>query len=209
MTLHTWWLFVVAVFLLSATPGPNMLHILSRSVDLGIKRSIAAMAGCLVALIMILTASAMGLTALLMALPGAFEILRYLGVAYLLYLGLKSWCSKITPLDVGANTLHASLSSVVLFRGGFMIGISNPKLLLFAAAFLPQFVNPSAAQIPQFTILVTSFSIIECFWYVIYAAGGRSLSQYLTRPAVKRIFNRITGAIFIGFAAFLLKAKPA
>lgn len=208
MTLHTWWLFVVAVFLLSGTPGPNMLHILSRSVELGIKRSVAAMAGCLTALVTVLTASAVGLTTLLMALPGAFEILRYGGVAYLLYLGIKTWCSEVAPLDVGENKLPASLPTTALFRGGFIIGISNPKLILFATAFLPQFVNPAAAQAPQFAILVASFSSVECFWYVIYAAGGRSLSHYLVRPYIKRIFNRVTGAIFVGFAALLLKTRP-
>ncbi|KXV22929.1 LysE family translocator [Gluconobacter japonicus] len=208
MTLHTWWLFVAAVFLLSGTPGPNMLHILSRSVDLGMKRSIAAMAGCLTALVTVLTASSVGLTTLLMALPGAFEILRYVGVAYLLYLGIKAWRSDVAPLDIGEDKLPVSLSSAILFRGGFIIGISNPKLLLFATAFLPQFVNPAAAQAPQFAILVASFSIVECFWYVIYAAGGRSLSHYLTRPSIKRVFNRVTGMIFVGFAALLLKTRP-
>ncbi|MBO1327783.1 LysE family translocator [Acetobacter suratthaniensis] len=208
MTLHTWWLFVAAVFLLSGTPGPNMLHILSRSVEMGMKRSIAAMAGCLCALVTVLIASAAGLSTLLLALPGAFAALRYAGVVYLLYLGIKAWRSDVTPLDVGGQVLPAILPARVLFRGGFMIGISNPKLLLFAAAFLPQFVNPAAAQVPQFMILVASFAAVECFWYVIYAAGGHSLSRYLARPAIKRVFNRITGAIFVGFAALLLKAKP-
>lgn len=208
MTLHTWWLFVAAVFLLSGTPGPNMLHILSRSVEMGMKRSVAAMAGCLCALVTVLIASAAGLSTLLLALPGAFAALRYAGVVYLLYLGIKAWRSDVTPLDVGGQVLPAILPARVLFRGGFMIGISNPKLLLFAAAFLPQFVNPAAAQVPQFLILVASFAAVECFWYVIYAAGGHSLSRYLARPAIKRVFNRITGAIFVGFAALLLKAKP-
>ena len=208
MTLHTWWLFVAAVFLLSGTPGPNMLHILSRSVEMGMQRSIAAMAGCLCALVTVLIASAAGLSTLLLALPGAFAALRYAGVVYLLYLGIKAWRSDVTPLDVGGQVLPAILPARVLFRGGFMIGISNPKLLLFAAAFLPQFVNPAAAQVPQFMILVASFAAVECFWYVIYAAGGHSLSRYLARPAIKRVFNRTTGAIFVGFAALLLQAKP-
>ncbi|GAN60599.1 LysE family translocator [Acetobacter cibinongensis] len=209
MTLHTWWLFIAAVFLLSGTPGPNMLHILSRSVDFGMKRSIAAMAGCLTALVTVLAASALGLTTLLMTLPGVFEILRYVGVAYLLYLGIKAWRSDVAALDVGEDKLSTSLPATTLFRGGFIIGISNPKLILFATAFLPQFVSPSAAQAPQFAILVASFAAVECFWYVIYAAGGRSLSHYLIRPSIKRVFNRITGAIFVGFAALLLRSRPA
>ncbi|WP_343529085.1 LysE family translocator [Sphingomonas sp.] len=209
MTLHTWWLFLAAVFLLSGTPGPNMLHILSRSVEMGMKRSFAAMAGCLMAVVAVLSASAAGLTTLLMALPGAFEVLRYIGAAYLLYLGVKAWRSEVAPVDVGDGELPRTWSQTALFRGGFAIGISNPKLILFAAAFLPQFVNPAAPQAPQFAILVASFAAVECGWYIVYAAGGHSLSRYLARPSIKRIFNRVTGVIFCGFGALLLKAKPA
>ena len=145
MTLHGWWLFVGAVFLLCGTPGPNMLHILSRSVALGARRSVAAMAGCLTALVLVLAASAAGLTTLLLALPGAFEVLRYAGVAYLIVLGIKAWRADVAPIDVGAGALPRTVSLAALFRGGFAIGISNPKLLLFAAAFLPQFVDAQRA----------------------------------------------------------------
>ena len=179
MALHSWWLFVGAVFLLSGTPGPNMLHILTRSVDMGVKRSVAAMAGCLAAVVLVLAASAAGLTTLLLALPGAFEVIRYAGVAYLLYLGVKAWRADIAPLDIREGALPPSLSRTALFRGGFLIGISNPKLILFAAAFLPQFINPARPQIPQFSTLVATFAVIEAFWYGVYALGGRSLSRYL------------------------------
>ena len=209
MTMHTWWLFVVAVFLLSGTPGPNMLHILSRTVELGPRRTLAAMAGCLSALVIVLTASAAGLTTLLLAVPGAFDVLRYAGVAYLIYLGIKAWRAESAPIDVGKGGLPLSLPAKAVFRGGFAIGISNPKLILFAAAFLPQFVDPGRPQAPQFAILVGTFAVIECFWYGVYAAGGRSLSGYLSRPAVKRAFNRATGLIFIGFGLALLRTKPA
>lgn len=209
MALHTWWLFVGAVFLLSGTPGPNMLHILTRSVDMGLKRSVAAMAGCLSAVMLVLAASAAGLTTLLLALPGAFEVIRYAGVAYLLYLGVKAWRADIAPLDVSEAVLPRSLSRTALFRGGFLIGISNPKLILFAVAFLPQFINPARAQVPQFATLVATFAVIEAFWYGVYALGGRSLSRYLAKPAVKRAFNRVTGAIFVGFGLALLRVNPA
>ncbi|MDQ1229620.1 LysE family translocator [Sphingomonas sp. SORGH_AS_0879] len=209
MAIHTWWLFVGAVFLVSGTPGPNMLHIMTRSVDMGLRRSVAAMAGCLSAVVIVLAASAAGLTTLLLALPGAFEVIRYAGVAYLLFLGVKAWRANVAPVDVGDAPIVPSLSRLAVFRGGFLIGISNPKLILFAVAFLPQFINPARAQVPQFAILVATFAVIEAFWYVVYAFGGRSLSRYMSRPMVKRAFNRVTGVIFMGFGLALLKAKPA
>ncbi|CAN7335210.1 LysE family translocator [Phenylobacterium sp. LjRoot225] len=209
MTVHTWWLFFGAVFLLSGTPGPNMLHVMTRSVSFGFRRSVLAMAGCLTAVVAVLAASAAGLTALLVASPTIFGLLRYAGVAYLIYLGVKAWRADDAPIDVGKDTLTPTLSGWRMFRGGFVIGVSNPKLLLFAAAFLPQFVNSAQPKVPQFMILVLTFAVIEMFWYVVYGAGGQQLARYLTRPALKRAFNRITGGIFIGFGCALLRVRPS
>ncbi|EIZ79332.1 lysE type translocator family protein [Novosphingobium sp. Rr 2-17] len=210
MTLHTWWLYLAAVFVVSATPGPNMLHILSRSVETGVRRSMAAMAGCMSAVLLMFCASAAGLTTLLLALPGSFEVLRYAGMAYLIYLGIKGWRSDdAAPVDAAQAQLPPAQSTWALFRGGFAISISNPKAILFAAAFLPQFIDPTRPQAPQFAIQVATFVVVETCWYFTYALGGRSLARYLTRPTVKRAFNRITGTMFIGFGLALWKTKPA
>lgn len=208
MTLHTWWLFVAAVFVVSGTPGPNMLHVLSRSVEMGARRSTVAMAGCLCAIFLLMGSSAAGLTTLLLALPGSFEVLRYAGVAYLVYLGVKSWRSPVAPLDPTSAELPPAPSTGAVFRGGFAIAISNPKAILFAAAFFPQFIDPTLPKAPQFTILFATFTVIETGWYCAYALGGRSLATYLTRPAIKQAFNRVTGVFFIGFGLALLKARP-
>lgn len=209
MTLHNWWLFVVAVFLLSGTPGPNMLHVMTRSLAFGLRRGVAAMAGCLTGVITVLAASAAGLAALLTALPGLFDILRYVGVAYLFYLGIRAWRADVAPLDIADDLLLPSHTLTALFRGGFLISISNPKLLLFAGAFLPQFVTPRAPQAPQFAILVATFALIEMGWYLVYGLGGRALARHLKRAELKRAFNRLTGALFVGFGLALLRLRPA
>jgi threonine/homoserine/homoserine lactone efflux protein len=209
MTLQTWWLFTTAVFLLCGTPGPNMLHVMTRSLRFGFRRSVAAMAGCYSAILLAMAASAAGLTALLMARPGAFEALRYGGVAYLIWLGVKAWRGGDAPLDVGGADLAPTLSRAALFRGGFLIAIGNPKLLLFAAAFLPQFIDHARPQGPQFAILVVTFSSLELFWYAVYGLGGQRLSGLLTRPGLQRWFNRLTGTVFVGFGLALLKLRPS
>lgn len=209
MTLHTWLLFLGAVFLLSGTPGSNMLHIMSRSVEIGVRRTMMAMLGCVSALILMRIASAVGLAALLLALPGVFDVLRYAGVAYLIFLVVKAWRAEVAPNHAAQGRIVASVSALQVFRVGFSMGISNPKLLLFAAAFLPQFVDPAQSQATQFAILVATCAAADGFWYFVYAFGGRSLSIRLTRPAIKRWFNRMTGGLFIGFGLTLLKARPA
>ena len=104
--------------------------------------------------------------------------------------------------------MAAPLPGGRLFRGGFLIGASNPKLLLFAAAFLPQFIDPAADQGLQLTILVATFAAAEAFWYAVYALGGRQLARHLARPALRRLFDRATGAIFVGFGLGLLAGRP-
>ena len=203
MALHSWLLFVAAVVLLCGTPGPNMLHVLTRSVALGWRGSLPAMAGCLTALVGVLMASAAGLAALLTAVPRLFDVLRYAGAAYLAWLGFRAITARSAPIDIASP----AIPSRHLFRGGFLVGISNPKLLLFATAFLPQFVDPNGSQPVQFAILVATFAVIESLWYAAYAVGGRSLARHLTRPRVRRWFDRATGGIFIAFGAALLASR--
>jgi threonine/homoserine/homoserine lactone efflux protein len=208
VTFQTWWLFLSAVFLLSGTPGPNMLHVLARSVRVGWRRSLAAMAGCLSAVILVLVASAAGLSAVLLASPILFDGLRYAGVAYLVVLGIRAWRGQDGALGVpGTEAAPAPLGLARLYRDGLLIGLSNPKLLLFASAFLPQFVEPTRPQSPQFAILVVTFAGAELFWYAVYALGGRRLAASLTRPALRRAFDRITGGIFLGFGVMLLGTR--
>jgi threonine/homoserine/homoserine lactone efflux protein len=208
MSLETWWLFFATVFVLCATPGPNMLHVLTRSVTYGVRRAVAAMAGCLLAMIMVLIASAAGLSALLLASPLVFEVLRYAGVAYLLWLGIRAWRTDEAPLDLGQPMpLTPAISNAALFRGGLLISLSNPKLLLFAGAFLPQFIDKAAPQAPQYVVLVVTFVLCEVFWYVVYGLGGQHLGAYLSRPALRRLFDRVTGAIFVGFGVSLLRFR--
>ena len=207
MNWHTGWVFAVTVFLLSGTPGPNMLHVLSRAVSLGFARSIPAMIGCLVAVVAVLSISAAGLGALLAASPRAFEALRYLGVAYLFWLGYKAWRgSAQSPQDAPVSS--PAVSSWRVFINGLIVGFGNPKLLLFAAAFLPQFIVPSQPQMTQLIILVMTFAACEMFWYMAYALGGTQLRRYLTRPAMRRAFDRFTGVLFAGFGVLLLRFRP-
>lgn len=209
MSLHVWGLYLLTTFFISATPGPNMLHILTRSVEHGLRRSLAAMVGCMSAMVVMMSASALGLAALLLALPGAFEVLRLVGTAYLVWLGIKAWRAPVEEGNGEITSAAPALSRAALFRGGFVIAISNPKALLFVAALLPQFINPALPKAPQFTILVATFAVVETFWYFTYALGGRGLAGWLERPAAKKLFNRISGVVFLGFGALLLRAQKA
>lgn len=207
MALHTWWLFVVTVFFISISPGPNMLHVMTRSVTLGFGRAMLAMSGCFLAVLTLLSLSAAGLSAVLVAMPQVFTALKIVGAAYLLYLGYKSWTAKESPVDMVGDGAVALPSLLGLFRTGFLIGISNPKALLFAGAFLPQFIDPARPKAAQFAVMVATFGVIEMTSYLLYALGGRSVARWLEKPSPRKVFNRVTGAIFVAFGVAMVGSR--
>jgi len=212
MTLSTWWLFIAMTFVVSATPGPNMLFVMSISARHGLRPAVLAMAGCMTALLIMMSLSAAGLGALLQSFPAVFDALRLGGAAYLAYLGVKCWRAPVHDAvrdtlagQTGTATpvaLPAAQSSAI-YRQAFLVAASNPKAILFAAAFFPQFIDPAQPKIGQFAILLTTFTVIEVGWYVVYAVSGKRLSVYLQRATVMRAFNRLTGGVFIGFAGLM------
>jgi threonine/homoserine/homoserine lactone efflux protein len=192
-----WKLFVAATVVIAATPGPNMLFVMTSSVRAGFRRSFAAMAGCLTGVVAMMAVSAAGLGAVLQAAPRAFAALRLAGAAYLAFLGAQMWLSE--PAAGSGATVHKS----GLYRQGLLVSLSNPKAILFAAAFLPQFLDAGKPRGPQFAVLVALFAVIEVSCYFAYAGGGRRLSAALSRPDVRRNFDRAAGALFAGFAVML------
>jgi threonine/homoserine/homoserine lactone efflux protein len=214
MTLSTWWLFIGMTFVVSATPGPNMLYVMTVSARQGVRAAVLAMAGCMTALLIMMSLSAAGLGALLKSFPAVFDALRLAGAAYLAYLGVKCWRAPVhdepAPDAQGAATSVAMVSAsadATIYRQGFLVAASNPKAILFAAAFFPQFLNPAQAQLPQFAILLATFTFIEVAWYCVYAVSGQRLAVYLQRANVMRAFNRLTGGVFVGFAGLMALAR--
>ena len=203
MNLHVWWMFVATVFVIAAIPGPNKLLIMTHSARFGRSSSIATMGGCLSALLLMLSISAAGLGVLLAAWPALFNVLRVAGAAYLIYLGVKSWRSAEFASAAAEQTSKLISSPWALFRHGFLVASSNPKAILFAAALLPQFISASAAKLPQFGILIATFVVIEVSWYFIYATFGSRIGMQLRSQNVAKIFNRLTGGIFVGFGAMM------
>ena len=208
MNLHTWWLFVAMAFVVSATPGPNMLLVMSHSARFGWRAAVATMCGCMTSLLAMMCISAAGMGALLHAFPTVFDALRLVGAAYLAYLGLMAWRSPVA--DAAEPTGGVARETAVprhLYRQGMLVAASNPKAILFAAAFFPQFLDPNSAKLPQFSILLATFAVIEVSWYLVYALSGHKLSRYLRQARVMRVFNRVTGGAFMGFAALMATVR--
>lgn len=203
MSLATWWLYVAMTFVVSATPGPNMLLVMVSGARHGFRAAVATMAGCLSALLGMLSLSAAGLSAILLAFPAVFDALRLAGAAYLAWLGIQLWRAPVAATTAPDDAAPPRSTALQRFRQGFLVAASNPKAILFAAAFFPQFIDPAHPQLPQFVILLLTFVIIEVSWYAIYAAGGQRITAHLRKPVVLKWFNRATGGVFIGFALLM------
>lgn len=187
--------FAAAATVLILVPGPTNMVIMSNAAAVGFKRSLWAVAGASVSHILFLSITALGLTTLLMASVEIFEMLRWLGVVYLVWLGIRQWVSTDSSGDIPAE--GSSMPPWQCFMQGFAVNTTNPKAIVFYAGFFPPFVNPSASAVPQFILLgsvfIAVFIILAGSHAFIAARMGAVLDQRNLR-----LRNRISGTILIG-----------
>jgi len=204
MTLSTWLLYVAAVFVLTVTPGPSVLMCVSTSVNFGPRKALITSLGSTSAIVGLMTLSALGLGALLAASEALFTALKWAGAAYLAYLGVRALLAPASDIRVEGG---AQVGGRRLFVQGFLVGLSNPKALLFFGALFPQFLNPAAPQLPQFLVLGATFVCFELGWLTVYALTASRAQRWLQQPHRARQFNRLTGVVFLLAAGLLATSK--
>jgi threonine/homoserine/homoserine lactone efflux protein len=208
MTLQTWLLYVAAVFVLTITPGPAVLMSVSSGMRHGARRTFVSILGNITALCVIMTVSAVGLGATLATSEKFFQAIKWFGVAYLIYIGIKTFCSKQSNFELAEQDQTTKKTGLLrLYANGFLIGASNPKALLFFTAFFPQFINPGAPQLPQFLLLVATFIVFEMSCLMTYATFAARVAPWLRTPGRATMFNRLCGATFVGAGALLSTVK--
>jgi threonine/homoserine/homoserine lactone efflux protein len=196
---HDLWLFVLSALLLNITPGPDTLYILGRSTSLGWRAGAIAAFGIGAGALVHISAAALGLSAILAASATAFSVVKYLGAAYLLYVGIalirSSGDAPPSAPDSGRAT---SLRSI--FWQGFLTNVLNPKVALFFLAFLPQFVAADAPSKPlAFFFLGAIFDVNGTIWNLGVAWSAARITGSLGSGAsFKKWFNRCVGGVFIG-----------
>jgi len=198
MAMQTWLLFVVTVFFVSATPGPNMLLAMSHGIRYGLGGALPTLAGLLVALALIMAGSVAGLGAVLATSELLFSIVKYAGAAYLVWLGYQAWRAPVAEQAETNDAVAAGESSRgQRFRTGFLVAMSNPKAFVFFTALFPQFMRADVPQLPQLVVLSATFFVIEVSWQLVYAFGGARLKHWLTSPRRLRLMNRVAGGSFM------------
>lgn len=197
MSWTTWWIFAVTETVLCLTPGPAVLYVLSSALKAGARKSVASNLGILAANTVYFALSATGVGALL-ASSKAFLAVKWIGAAYLIYLGLRSLFGRTF-----AASKIGEVKSRHLFVDGFTLQMSNPKAIIFFAALLPQFLNPRAAVIPQVMILAATSVAIEFTILLGYGIAAGRASEIALQPRYAKWTNRVAGGLLIGAGAGL------
>ena len=191
--------FIATSIAVIVVPGPNVLIIVSASISHGAKQGLWTVLG---------TSSAMSIQLMIAAVStgwfveftrNGFEMLKWIGVAYLFYLGI----SHLTQLYHYNNTRN-ELKSSSSFAGGFMVSLTNPKTIIFFSAFLPQFVTPSSPYSYQITILSLLFLILATFFDCLYAVLAGNVSAMIQSDRAHKIRHGISGLLFLSLALWLM-----
>lgn len=200
MQLHTWLLFLLTSIGISLSPGPNCLLVLTHSALYGPRRALVTIAGGLLGFIAIIAMCTFGIGTLLESSVHWLTALKWLGGAYLFWLGIKLWRSP--PIDVSfTDAVNAQGKPMALFNQGLLSGITNPKSILFFTALLPQFIDPHRSLALQFVVIAATYTVTEFLVEYAIALGALSIRPWLVR--VGRRFNKACGGLFMAIGAAL------
>lgn len=207
MSLLTIAAFALVAAVAIATPGPTVLLALANGSRFGVRRAMFGMLGAVTSDFALVTAVALGLGALLAASEFWFSVVKWIGVAYLIYLGIMLLRSRGKLGEItGLASAKASRRSV--FAKSFLVAITNPKGYLFVGALLPQFISPSAPQVPQYAVIAIVFAAIDFSIMFAYAALGSQAVRLLRRSGALWL-DRTCGVILLALAASLAFLRRA
>ncbi|WP_186132176.1 LysE family translocator [Burkholderia gladioli] len=216
MSVHTWLLFAFAYLLTTLTPGPNVLLVVRNTVRHGARGTVASILGNLLVQLVVVTLVALGVGALLAAMPPLFVALKLAGAAYLILIGIRQWREGGRPA-AGTNAAASGeavaaavpVSRLRLFRESILVAGSNPKTMIFLSAFMPQFIDHQRSLPLQFAqmYLTIALLVLVLVVHTIYSTGVRHLHGRLRAGRAVAAMRRMTGLVFVGFGVELLTAK--
>jgi threonine/homoserine/homoserine lactone efflux protein len=206
--IHDYWLFVITGVLLNLAPGQDTFYIVGRSLAQGTRIGIVSALGINAGSVVHTLAAAIGLSAILAASASAFMVLKLVGAAYLVYLGVRMLMASGSTSGPTA-TLPAQ-STWAAFRQGMLTNLLNPKVALFFLAFMPQFIDAeSSAKVLAFIVLGATFVLTGTTWCLILAlAAGKMRDTFVRRPKRIALISRVTGGVFVLLGLRLALTRP-
>lgn len=209
MDLHLWFAFVAASVVLLLIPGPTVLLILSYALSQGRRVALATVAGVTLGDFLAMSASLMGLGALVLASATLFTVLKWVGAVYLVYLGVQLWRSAGSGAALGALAETTALPARAVFGHAALVTALNPKSIAFFVAFVPQFVDPAAPLLPQFAILIATFVGLAGLNTLAYALLADRMRAKIGRPGVIAGLSRAGGVALVGMGVMTAALRRA
>lgn len=195
--------FIPTFFFVSITPGMCMTLALTMGMRFGVRKTLWMMLGELVGVGLVASLSAVGVAAIMLTYPALFVVLKYVGGAYLVYLGIQMWQSKGKMALNLTDDEQGVMSRKSFIMQGFITAIANPKGWAFFIALLPPFLNYSQPLTAQLAQLICLILLLEFICLIIYAGGGKSLRAFMMKSGNLEYLNRIAGTLLIGVGIWL------
>jgi len=199
MDMHTWLIYVVAITGLSLSPGPNGLLALTHGAVYGWRKATYTVSGGVFGFVVVIAGSMFGIGALLQASLTWLTLMKWVGGAYLVWLGIQVWRSPPVSLQLGAAANERSPAS--MFAQGALSALTNPKVLRFFAAFLPHFIDPAKSLVTQFVVITSTFAAFEFATELVIVGMAQHINAWLARSGKR--FNQVCGGLFVTIGAAL------
>ncbi|BAN52049.1 MULTISPECIES: LysE family transporter [Pseudomonas] len=208
MSMEVWLGFFAACWVISLSPGAGAIASMSSGLQYGFWRGYWNALGLQLGLIVQIAIIAAGVGAILAASATAFQVIKWFGVAYLVYLAYKQW--RALPMDMSDESSVRPIGKPLslVFRG-FLVNVSNPKALVFMLAVLPQFINPHAPLLPQYVAITVTMITVDMLVMAGYTGLASRVLRLLRTPKQQKRLNRTFAGLFIGAATFLATLRRA
>lgn len=211
MQIEQWLAFAAASAVILAIPGPTVLLVVSYALSHGRSAARATVAGVALGDFTAMTASLLGMGAILVSSATLFTALKWAGAAYLIYLGVKLWRAPVAVAEPDEAPGPARAPSVRIFLHAYAVTALNPKSIVFFVAFLPQFIDVEAAILPQIVVAEATFLVLAALNAAAYGLLAARVAGWIRRPSIRVAVNRTGGALMMaaGLAAALSRRAPA
>ncbi|KUF08353.1 LysE family transporter [Leucobacter sp. G161] len=206
MSFSLWLSLLTACLVISFTPGAGAINTMSNALASGWRRSLWGVVGQQIALLIHIVIVAAGIGVLVARSPVVFTAIRYLGAAYLVYLGVRMAFARPRVADPAASaTVVPRVTNRAMLLRGLWVNLLNPKAIVFFLAFIPQFIRPDGPQLPQYLVLTaTTLAVDVLVMWFFFAAAAKPFGRFAATARGQRVLNGVFGALFVAVAALLL-----
>lgn len=196
-------LFIPTFFVVSITPGMCMTLALTLGMSIGVKRTMWMMFGELIGVAIVAISAVIGVATVMLQFPALFSLLKWLGGAYLIWLGINMWRSRGSMAVTQQAQHQQTITNSQLLRQGLVTAIANPKGWAFMISLLPPFINPQHSLSLQMALLLSIILVSEFICMMLYATGGKTLASLLKSEHNLKLLNRLSGLLMIAVGIWL------